>query len=70
MLRVAKIQSPMSVGAWVLVAFSNCVFFALLAHELLLRGYGGLLAVGLRFAYDLAVTPAELYTMRETVTQP
>lgn len=39
MLRVFKIQSPMSVGAWVLVAFSGCTFVALLSLELLSRGF-------------------------------
>lgn len=38
MLRVAKIRSPMSVGAWVLVAFSGCVFLAVLAQEIIVRG--------------------------------
>jgi formate-dependent nitrite reductase membrane component NrfD len=39
MLRVFKLQSPMSVGAWILVTFSGCVFAALAADELILRGY-------------------------------
>lgn len=39
MLRVFKIQSAMSMGAWILVAFSGCVFFAVLSFELLLRGF-------------------------------
>lgn len=38
MLRVFKIQSAMSLGAWILVAFSGCTFFAVLSFELLLRG--------------------------------
>jgi hypothetical protein len=38
MLRVFKIQSAMSLGVWILVAFSGCVFFAVLSFELLLRG--------------------------------
>lgn len=50
MLRVAKIQSPMSVGAWVLVAFSGCVFVALLGQELALRGYTSPLVFGMRWA--------------------
>jgi formate-dependent nitrite reductase membrane component NrfD len=39
MLRVFKIQSAMSLGAWILVAFSGCTFFAVLSFELLLRGF-------------------------------
>ena len=50
MLRVAKIQSPMSIGAWVLVAFSGCAFVAVLAEELIVRGYGGTFIVGLNWA--------------------
>jgi formate-dependent nitrite reductase membrane component NrfD len=50
MLRVAKIQSPMSVGAWTLVAFSNCVLVALLGNELILRGYVNSLTIGISWA--------------------
>lgn len=50
MLRVAKIQSPMSVGVWILVAFSGCTFVALLTKELITRGYGNELLVGLNWA--------------------
>jgi hypothetical protein len=39
MLRVFKLRSPMSVGAWLLAAFSGCAFLATLCFELLLRGY-------------------------------
>jgi formate-dependent nitrite reductase membrane component NrfD len=53
MLRVAKIQSPMSVGAWVLVAFSNCVFVALVANELILRRYVNSLTIGISWAGEL-----------------
>jgi formate-dependent nitrite reductase membrane component NrfD len=49
MLRVFKLRSPMSMGAWILVAFSNCAFLALLGNELVLRGYGSWLALGLRW---------------------
>ena len=38
MLRVFKPQSPMSMGAWILVAFSACVMPALIALELHVRG--------------------------------
>jgi Polysulphide reductase, NrfD len=38
MLRVFKLRSAMSMGAWILVAFSNCVFLAVLSFELHWRG--------------------------------
>jgi hypothetical protein len=38
MLRVFKLRSAMSMGAWILVAFSGCAFFSVLSFELLLRG--------------------------------
>ena len=50
MLRVAKIQSPMSVGVWILVAFSGCTLVALLAKELMVRGHASALIVGLNWA--------------------
>jgi formate-dependent nitrite reductase membrane component NrfD len=53
MLRVAKIQSPMSVGVWTLIAFSGCVFVALVAHELILRRYTNPLIVGTRLAGEI-----------------
>jgi hypothetical protein len=39
MLRVFKLRSAMSLGAWILAAFSGCVFLALLCLELLFRGF-------------------------------
>ena len=39
MLRVFKWRSPMSMGAWILVAFSMCIAPALLAHELMFHGF-------------------------------
>jgi formate-dependent nitrite reductase membrane component NrfD len=53
MLRVAKIQSPMSVGVWTLLAFSGCVFVALAGNELFLHGYSSALVVGLIWAGEL-----------------
>src|ERR1700731_2352970 len=47
MLRVFKLQSAMSMGAWILVAFSNCVFLAVLCVELYLRGFTNPLLIGL-----------------------
>ena len=40
MLRVFKLQSAMSVGAWTLVAFSTSIGLAVVCHEALLAGYG------------------------------
>jgi hypothetical protein len=40
MLRVFKLQSAMSVGAWTLVAFSSAVGLAVVCRELMLAGYG------------------------------
>jgi len=47
MLRVFKWRSPMSMGVWILVAFSGCVFVAVVSNELLLHGVtvSGLLAL-------------------------
>ncbi|HEY1659224.1 MAG TPA: NrfD/PsrC family molybdoenzyme membrane anchor subunit [Candidatus Sulfotelmatobacter sp.] len=54
MLRVIKFQSPMSVGAWVLVAFSGCAFVAVLAEELIVRGYANTAIVALGWAGEWA----------------
>lgn len=40
MLRVFKLRSAMSVGAWTLVAFSSAIGVAVFCHELSLAGYG------------------------------
>lgn len=40
MLRVFKLRSAMSVGAWTLVAFSSAIGLAVVCHELILAGYG------------------------------
>jgi formate-dependent nitrite reductase membrane component NrfD len=39
MLRVFKLQSPMSVGAWTLAVFSSAVGLAVVCEEIILRGY-------------------------------
>jgi Polysulphide reductase, NrfD len=49
MLRVFKLQSPMSLGAWILVAFSGCVFVALVSHELILRGFANPFFIAVRW---------------------
>jgi hypothetical protein len=45
MLRVFKLQSAMSMGAWILVAFSGCAFLGVLGIELVLRGFANPLTV-------------------------
>jgi len=50
MLRVAKIQSPMSVGVWTLLIFSGCTFFALLGNELSRRGLVSPFVIGISWA--------------------
>jgi formate-dependent nitrite reductase membrane component NrfD len=40
MLRVLKLRSAMSVGAWTLAGFSSAVGLAVICHELILAGYG------------------------------
>lgn len=40
MLRVFKLQSAMSIGAWVLVGFSSAVALAVIFRELIVAGYG------------------------------
>jgi len=50
MLRVAKIQSPMSVGVWTLLIFSGCTFLALLGNELSRRGWVNSFVIGISWA--------------------
>ncbi len=47
MLRVFKLRSAMSMGAWILVAFSNWVLLALVCFELHLRGFTNPPLIGL-----------------------
>jgi hypothetical protein len=54
MLRVFKLQSPMSMGAWILVAFSGCMFLAVAGHELILHGFTSPLCIYLRWLGELA----------------
>ena len=49
MLRVFKPQSPMSIGAWTLVAFPSCAILSLASHELILHGFTGVLFVSARW---------------------
>jgi hypothetical protein len=46
MLRVFKLRSAMSMGAWILVAFSNCIFLAVLCFELQVHGFTNPLLTG------------------------
>jgi hypothetical protein len=48
MLRVFKLRSAMSVGAWTLAGFSSAIGLAVVCHEVMLAGYGNgfLLLVG------------------------
>jgi hypothetical protein len=39
MLRVFKLRSAMSLGAWILAVFSGCAFVAVFCFELLVRGF-------------------------------
>src|ERR1700736_1910277 len=45
MLRVFKIQSAMSLGAWILMAFSGCALLSVLSFEVILRGFSSSLFV-------------------------
>ena len=54
MLRVFKLRSTMSMGAWILVAFSNCVFLAVVCFELQLRGFTNPLLIGLLWLAEAA----------------
>jgi hypothetical protein len=47
MLRVFKLRSVMSLGAWILVAFSNFALLAVFCFELILRGFGNPLLISL-----------------------
>lgn len=49
MLRMFKLQSPMSMGVWILVAFSGCAFLAVVANEAVLRGNNFLFLFALRW---------------------
>jgi hypothetical protein len=49
MLRVFKLQSPMSMGAWILAVFGGCVFLALLTEELTVFGYGSQFVTALQW---------------------
>jgi hypothetical protein len=49
MLRVFKPQSAMSMGAWILVAFSGCAFVSVVGNELAARGFDSPLVFAVRW---------------------
>jgi Polysulphide reductase, NrfD len=53
MLRVFKLRSPMSMGAWILVAFSGCIFLAVAGNELILRGFTAPVWIYLRWIGEI-----------------
>jgi hypothetical protein len=53
MLRVFKLRSPMSLGVWILVAFSGCAFLAVVSHELILHGYAYPSLISLRWIGEI-----------------
>ena len=54
MLRVFKLQSAMSMGAWILVVFSNFAFLAVLCFELVLRGFTNPLLISVLWLLEAA----------------
>jgi formate-dependent nitrite reductase membrane component NrfD len=56
MLRVFKLQSPMSMGVWLLVAFSGCAFLSLASHELILHGFTSVSFVAVRWLGEFTGT--------------
>jgi Polysulphide reductase, NrfD len=54
MLRVFKLRSPMSVGAWTLAVFSSAVGLAVICQEIVLRGYTSDILLALRWVAEAA----------------
>ncbi|PYT99807.1 MAG: polysulfide reductase [Acidobacteria bacterium] len=54
MLRVFKLRSPMSVGAWTLAVFSSAVGLAVVCQETVLRGYTNDVLLALRWVAEAA----------------
>ena len=66
MLRVFKLQSAMSMGAWILVVFSNFAFLAVLCFELVLRGFTNPFLISVLWLLEAAAAitgsaPRQLY---------
>lgn len=53
MLRVFKLRSPMSLGAWILVAFSGCALLSVAGQELSLRSHANSFSIGLLWAGEI-----------------
>ena len=56
MLRVFKLRSVMSVGAWTLVGFSSAIGLAVVCHELGLAGYGNTWLILLEWVSEVLAT--------------
>ena len=56
MLRVFKLRSAMSVGAWTLSGFSSAVGLAFVCHELVLAGYGNDFLLVLEWVAEISAT--------------
>lgn len=54
MLRVFKIRSAMSVGAWTLSGFSSAIGLAAVCHEVLLAGYGNIFLLPIEWLAEVA----------------
>jgi hypothetical protein len=54
MLRVFKLRSAMSVGAWTLSGFSSAMGLAVVCHELILAGYGNDFLLVLEWAAEIS----------------
>jgi hypothetical protein len=66
MLRVFKIRSPMSVGAWTLAVFSSAVGLAVVCEKMILRGYGSDVFLVLRWIAEGAGTISGLILLSYT----
>jgi formate-dependent nitrite reductase membrane component NrfD len=66
MLRVFKLRSPMSVGAWTLVLFSSGITLAVASGELIAKGYDGHLLVFLQWAGEVTATLSGLILISYT----
>ena len=54
MLRVFKLRSAMSVGAWTLAGFSSAVGLAVVCHEMILAGYGNDYLLALEWVAEIS----------------
>ena len=54
MLRVFKLRSAMSVGAWTLAGFSSALGLAVVCHEVILAGYGNGFLLGLEWVAEIS----------------